>query len=302
MSLIVSGNFSVRGSTVVSGKVSYPLDSYGGAGLAISVRKLVSTATYAMKVRRSNDDALLDIGFDSNGNLDTGALMSFVGANTGTVAVWYDQSGKGNDVISGTTTLSQEPIIVSGGTLLTNNGRPYVYFNGSQVRQTNVISTIGNIVDTSGNWFTISSAMNRGYSVRLIFNGITSIPGIAQMLRTNNLVSESIARNQSNFSFNDTGPSTSISVPFIMYSQRNQTSVEVFLNNSSDGATTTTGTPSTGQTSNQFVGIIGAYNVSPLDYGWIGYIQEIIHYPLNPDNYTYKNNLTNNLNAYYNVY
>jgi len=54
------------------------LDTYTGAVSAYSVRKLVSSATNSMKVRRSSDDALQDIGFDGNGNLDTTALLAFV--------------------------------------------------------------------------------------------------------------------------------------------------------------------------------------------------------------------------------
>lgn len=301
MSLTVLSKFVVRGKTIVGGNAGYILDNYGGAGFAVSVRKLSSTATYSMRVRRSNDNAVLDIGFDSSGNLDTNTLMSFVGANTGTVQIWYDQSGKGNNAISATTTLSQEPIIVSGGTLLTNNGKPYVYFNGSHIRQTSTLSTLGNIVDNNGNWFAISSSMSSGNSIRLIFNTAGGSPNVGQILRTNNLVSESIAYNQSNFSFTDTGSSVTISVPFVIYAQRNQASIETFLNNVSNGSTTTTGTPSTGQTSNQIVGIVGSYN-SILDYPWIGYIQELIHFPLNPDVYQYRNVLTNNINSYYSVY
>ena len=49
-------------------------------------------ATYAIRVRRSNDDAEKDIGFDKYGKLDTTTLIDFVGSNTGYVSVWYDQS------------------------------------------------------------------------------------------------------------------------------------------------------------------------------------------------------------------
>ena len=70
------------------------LDTYTGAAAAYSVRRLSSTYTgSAMKVRRSSDDALQDIGFDGSGNLDTSALLSFVGGGDGHVTRWYSQSG-----------------------------------------------------------------------------------------------------------------------------------------------------------------------------------------------------------------
>ncbi len=58
------------------------LDDYTGAVSAYSLRKVRTAYTgSAIKVRRSSDDALQDIGFYSNGDLDTTALLSFVGNN-----------------------------------------------------------------------------------------------------------------------------------------------------------------------------------------------------------------------------
>ena len=70
------------------------LDEFTGAAAAYSVRRLSSTYTGdAMKVRRSSDDTIQDIGFNSSGNLDTSALLSFVGGGDGHVVRWYSQSG-----------------------------------------------------------------------------------------------------------------------------------------------------------------------------------------------------------------
>jgi hypothetical protein len=64
------------------------LDTHPGATAAFSLRKLRSNYTGpAIKVRRSLDDAELDIGFNSAGNLDTVALMNFVGSSSGFVSV-----------------------------------------------------------------------------------------------------------------------------------------------------------------------------------------------------------------------
>lgn len=61
--------------------ISYLLDTYSGAAVAYSLRKLKSDYTGpAIRVRRSNDSTSQDIGFDTNGNLDTTSILSFVAA------------------------------------------------------------------------------------------------------------------------------------------------------------------------------------------------------------------------------
>ena len=54
------------------------LDRYPGAAAGFSVFKLTKTATNSIRVRRTSDDAELDIGFDANGVLDSTALLAFV--------------------------------------------------------------------------------------------------------------------------------------------------------------------------------------------------------------------------------
>lgn len=72
----------------------YPLDLVAGAATAFSLRKVRSAYTGpAIKVWRSSDNAELDVGFTANGDLDTVALLAFVGAGDGFVTTWYDQSG-----------------------------------------------------------------------------------------------------------------------------------------------------------------------------------------------------------------
>jgi hypothetical protein len=98
--------------------VVLPLDLVPGATHAYSTRKLRSAYTgFAMKVRRSSDNATDDIPFDSNGDLDTTALLAFVGNDDGFVDTWFDQSGNGNDVIQAT--FIRQPQIVSAGVVLT---------------------------------------------------------------------------------------------------------------------------------------------------------------------------------------
>lgn len=75
-------------------------------------RKLVSTATVAIRVRRSSDDTQADIGF-SGDVLDAAALASFVGANDAFVTNVYDQTGNGRHLGQGDS--GKQPRIVSAG-------------------------------------------------------------------------------------------------------------------------------------------------------------------------------------------
>lgn len=61
-----------------------------------SMRKLNAAYTGSVvQVRRSSDDATQNIGFTANGDIDTAVLKTFVGANSGFITIWYDQSGNG---------------------------------------------------------------------------------------------------------------------------------------------------------------------------------------------------------------
>jgi hypothetical protein len=105
------------------------LDTYTGAAAAYSVRKLRTAYTgSAIRVRRSSDNTEQDIGFSGN-DLDTSALTTFVGANNGFVTTWYDQSGNARNAIQSTAV--NQPQIVSSGTILTENSKPSLRFNGS---------------------------------------------------------------------------------------------------------------------------------------------------------------------------
>ena len=98
---------------------TYLLDIYSGASAAYSVRKLSSTTTNSMRVRRSSDNSEQDIGFVGS-DLDTASLLSFVGANYGFVVTLYDQSGNGNDATNASA--ASQPQVVSSGVVITENG------------------------------------------------------------------------------------------------------------------------------------------------------------------------------------
>lgn len=114
---------------VFAGAAPLLLDSYSGATAAYSLRKLRNAYTgNCILVRRSSDNATQNIGF-VNDVLDTSSLLSFVGAGNGFVVTWYDQSGNSNNATQGTA--ASQARIVSGGAMVTTNGKNAISFDGS---------------------------------------------------------------------------------------------------------------------------------------------------------------------------
>jgi len=106
-----------------------PLDGYTAnmAGAwSVGRRLLTSYEGSLIRIRRSSDDAEQDIGFDANGDLDTAAIASFVGANSAYVTKVYAQSGSTHWENA---TASTQPLIVNAGTLNTNESKPALLFD-----------------------------------------------------------------------------------------------------------------------------------------------------------------------------
>ena len=89
---------------------------------AFSLRLLIPTYTGPIiRIRRSNDDVVSDFYADSTQSwLTTGAnntgttYATWIGANTGYVVTWYDQSGKGNHATQSDTTLQPQIFVETG--------------------------------------------------------------------------------------------------------------------------------------------------------------------------------------------
>lgn len=104
------------------------LDDYPNSVAAYSLRKLrTDYEGDAIRVRiDTTGQPTYEIGFDSNGELDTASLLSFAGSNDAYVHTWYDQSGSGNDATQ--VAAASQPKIVSSGILESLNGKPSVNF------------------------------------------------------------------------------------------------------------------------------------------------------------------------------
>jgi hypothetical protein len=121
------GRVGIRVTSGSSPAPSYLLDTYSGAAVAYSLRKLSSTYSgSSIRVRRSSDNTEMNIGFNSDGSLNTSALLTFVGSGNGFVTTWYDQSG--NNINANQTVAASQPLIVNSGVLNVVNGKPSVQF------------------------------------------------------------------------------------------------------------------------------------------------------------------------------
>jgi hypothetical protein len=116
------------------------LDDFPGAAVAFSAARLLRSdyTGAAINVRRASDNAVQDIGFDGDGELDTSALATFCAGTNGFVVRWYDQSGNGNDATQAAT--SEQPKVYDSGTgIITKNGKPAVETDGTN----DVLETAG---------------------------------------------------------------------------------------------------------------------------------------------------------------
>jgi hypothetical protein len=115
---------SNAGETLLSGGgFEGLLNKFPGASLGLSLELLDKDYSgFCIKVRRSSDNAELDIGF-VDGVLDIATLLTFVGSGDGFVTIIYDQVGS-NNMVQNTASLQGQ--IVSNGQLILKGGKPCI--------------------------------------------------------------------------------------------------------------------------------------------------------------------------------
>jgi hypothetical protein len=168
-SLLATGT-TTADLTVVAA-ASLLLDLYPNAAAAYSLRKLRTAYTgSAVRVRRSSDNTEQDIGFVA-GQLDTASLLAFCGAGNGFVTSWYDQSGDARDAAQ--TTQANQPQIVSSGSLILENGKVSISYDGTN---DTLISSNYNFGTTSYSSFVVSRSGGLNSSGRAIYTIKTITP------------------------------------------------------------------------------------------------------------------------------
>lgn len=135
-----------------AGGTSLLLDTITGAGVAYSVRKLRTAYSGAsMRVRRSSDNAEMDVSFASD-EMDTASMLTWSGSDSVFVTTWYDQSGNALDAVMATA--GSQPMIANAGVLEVQNTKPAPRFDGTDDRL--ATATYGsNVLNAAGHTFSI---------------------------------------------------------------------------------------------------------------------------------------------------
>ena len=138
----------VKTEASVSGSAPTPAysgfgDSFGGVTAYYSLRQFTEAETLnAIRVRRSSDDTEQDIGFDSNGDLDTTALLAFVNASGNAYASNFTSGNEDMGETGGTGADGQSIADVSDAYKFTQDGSTGIH---RAVNPTNTNIVGGNI-------------------------------------------------------------------------------------------------------------------------------------------------------------
>ena len=177
-----AGSTSVDSNTVTV--LATLLDIYPNASSAYSIR-LLRGASYnnaLLRVRRSSDNAEVDVFVDTNFQLSLSSnitsrtsgttLGTWVGANSAFVTTWYDQSGNNNNATQASA--ANQPTIVLSGVLQTNLGKAALQFSGTTSFQTTVNWT--NLFAT----YTVARLNSNALSVQSFYrdNGAVNSTGV----------------------------------------------------------------------------------------------------------------------------
>jgi len=262
-----------------------PADHGSGAAAAYSLRYVSASYTGdVIQVRRSSDDTTQDF---NPTEITDGTLATFCGAGDGFVTTWYDQSGNGFNATQ--TTASAQPQIVSSGSVITDNGKPTLDFDGSD----DYLSNASSLSYSGGvSWYGVQNVVLT--SGRLWSDDITGVQGYMSFVIN------------SQYLFNDNGGGYKNFVPSGWSAQQQLASLNFDDNNGNynyafDGSNTSgsisgwTGPLGTSGAAN--VGIMGAGNGA--QYGE-GKLQELVIYPNNQSSNRPK--IEANINNYYSIY
>lgn len=267
------------------------LDTYTSVGLAYSLRKLRTAYTgNCIRVRRSSDNTTLDVGF-SGDVLNTAAVTTFVGAGTGVVTIWYDQSGSGYNALMYGALLA--PIIVNAGTLVTLNSKVGLSFPGGASGYgliANALTSYCPNIMTSGlySMFAVGKINDTSTRIMVQIGGGMQTQAARRNGTTMQMIDAAGAQ--------DTGSVNPGTSAFIANSERKSASIEIFINNASNGSTAATAAVSTNPCP-----LIGCYT-NGASFAWNGIIQEVIFFNINPAVTTsYRAGVYSNLSSYYSI-
>jgi hypothetical protein len=274
------------------------LDLFPNASAAYSLRKLRTAYTgNCIEVRRSSDNTLQNIGFVNN-VLDTASLLSFVGAGSGFVRTWYDQSGGANNVTQ--LTNSRQPIVVENGNLFLLNNKLTLDFRINQ--NLNGLFPIYKNVN-KGYIFSFSKSTNTDYSTLVNFAFSTSGTAMHWIARSRltNQRWETGGRRLSNNSFQAIESNTndgSNSVLITSYADYENSDLFLYQNSQLVVSSTSFQTNGSLDGNNKYL-FIGSITDAGTNT-FRGQITEIISYNL--DQSSNRTTIETNINSFYNIY
>lgn len=119
------------------------LETYPSYGF--SLRKMKTTQTQCIRVRRSSDNTEQDFAFAADKWVDRAAILDFVGSGDGFITTWYSPYNSGSGYNAICTVAGQQAYIVYQGVLETENDRPIANARGrSTYYYVPNLSAIGN--------------------------------------------------------------------------------------------------------------------------------------------------------------
>jgi len=271
------------GSTEVWSSFTGLLDTYTGAAAAYSLRLLRTAYTGdAIEVRRASDNTTQDIGFVNN-ELDVTSLESFCSGTDGFVTTWYDQSGNGNDAEQ--TTASAQPQIVSSGSVITENGKPALDFDGSNdyLRSINTFA-----VGTSNRTYFHVLKANTSTEILYAYGNFSATGAYWSH------AAHSVVGVNGGNKFWANAPQTSQSLSVLESLGTNVTDVDFYLNSNLQTSTSSVSAVINTATTDIFIG-----NNTLTSY-LNGVIQELVFY--NSDESSNRTGIETNINSHYNIY
>ena len=271
------------------------LSTYPGASAAYSVRRLSDEAQICMRVRRTVapfDER--NIGFDSNGDLDTTAIEEFGGSDPLAVSAWYDQSGNNNRAtqVAG----SSQPQIYDGSAVITENGKPAMFMNGLTPGGNFLVSAGFGTGDTRYFSYVARMTQNSGggsfsYHSPVMFmqNAPTTGGNFLQVYTAN--ASNSINVNYPTAAL-DMSSTTATNVQHLLSLQKTSTDTEFWIDGTSQD--TATGTQNLEDQLS-----IGRFS----DYGFaVMRFQELVVWNTDQDGLGNRSGIETDINTYYSIY
>jgi hypothetical protein len=282
------------------------LDPYPGISFAYSFRKLRTAYTgNCIRVRRSNDNAEQDIGFTTQGNLDTASLKTFVGANSGFVTTWYDQSDRPTPRNATQTTAANQPRIVNAGVVDRESGDVALVFDGTNDFLNN--NNSGYLVANT-TLLTVASRRNNANALRCIFSTGILTGGVSgfgffyidnALGGQNNLYMQSRYASQTSRSVGNY--TNTINQNHLIFGVTTTTASNAWYNGGNNTTLTYSAETNAGSTTNGIIGARFSPALLTFDYYHNGTISEIVVWS-STNQTSNRTGIENNINDYYNIY